>query len=93
MERMEAVRRAQDASYIIPRDENKELRAGQLTMVKNYRNKILNDVIRQALVSKITKHHNLYTVYGSATYFEVHFRNTASSVQDFYLTWDATDIR
>ena len=90
---MEAVRRAQDASYIIPRDEGKELRAGQLTMIKNYRNKILNDVIRQALVSKITRHHNIHTVYGSATYFEVHICNDASAVQDFYVTWDATDIR
>ena len=94
MERMEAVRRQEDASYIISRDENKTVRAGQLTMVKNYRNKILNDVIRGALVANITVHHTLYSVYGTVTYFEVHFRNpNVTAAQEFFISWDCQDIR
>ncbi|KAL5261371.1 hypothetical protein ACHWQZ_G007163 [Mnemiopsis leidyi] len=94
IERMEAVRRQEDASYIIPRDENKTARAGQLTIVKNYRNKILNDVIRGALVANITIHHTLYSVYGTVTYFEVHFRNpNVTAPQEFFIGWDCHDIR
>jgi len=88
---MEAVRRAEDATYIIPRDEG--TRAGQLTMIKNYRNKVLNSVIRDALVSNITAHHTLYTVYGTVSYFEVHFGNTTGAVQEYHVTWDSQDIR
>jgi hypothetical protein len=94
MERMEAVRRKEDASFIISRDDNKAMRSGQLTMVKNYRNKIINDVIRGALVASITVHHTLYSVYGTVTYFEVHFCNpNITATQEFFISWDCPDIR
>ena len=94
MERMEAVRGKEDATHIITRDENKALRSGQLAMVKNYRNKIMNDVIRGALVANITVHHTLYSVYGTVTYFEVHFCNSnVTATQEFDISWDCSDIR
>lgn len=91
---MEAVRRKEDSSYIITRDENAAARGGQLTMVRNYRNKILNDVIRQGLVASITTHHTVFSVYGTVSYFEVHFRNpNVTASQEFYVSWDCQDIR
>ena len=93
-QRMEAVRRSQNPNYIVPREaEFRIQREEQLKMVQNYRSKILNDVIREALVASVTCSHTIHTAYGAVAYFEVHYRNTTAETQTYWLTWDTDDIR